>query len=58
MRKILGGNCADLYGFDMKSLSGLAAKFGPTVAELEEPLTKLPDNPNEALLKSAAGTIV
>jgi len=58
MRKILGGNCADLYGFDMKSLAGLAAEFGPTVAELEVPLEKLPDNPNEALLKSAAGMML
>ena len=58
MRKILGGTCADLYGFDMASLAGLAAQHGPTIAELEVPLDKLPDNPNEALLKSAAGTML
>ena len=28
-------------------------KVGPTVAELAQPLAELPENPNEALLKSA-----
>jgi hypothetical protein len=51
MRKILGANAAGLYGFDMEALAPLAAEFGPTVAELAEPLTQLPDNPNEALLR-------
>jgi predicted TIM-barrel fold metal-dependent hydrolase len=51
MRKILGANAADLYGFDLDALAPLASKFGPTVAELAEPLTQLPENPNEALLR-------
>jgi hypothetical protein len=31
----------------------VADQFGPTVAEIAEPLAELPDNPNEALLRSA-----
>jgi predicted TIM-barrel fold metal-dependent hydrolase len=55
LRKVLGGNAADLYGFDLDALAPLAAEHGPTVAELAEPLLELPDEPNEALLKGAAG---
>jgi hypothetical protein len=51
MRKMLGENAAKLYGFDLDVLAPLAQKFGPTVSELSEPLTKLPANPNEALLR-------
>jgi predicted TIM-barrel fold metal-dependent hydrolase len=54
MRAILGGNAAALYEFDLGRLAPLAAKAGPTVAELHEPLTKLPEHPNEALLKAVA----
>jgi predicted TIM-barrel fold metal-dependent hydrolase len=52
MRRILGQNAADLYGFDMEALAPLAAEYGPTVAELQQPLTELPENPNEALLRA------
>jgi predicted TIM-barrel fold metal-dependent hydrolase len=58
MRKILATNCANLYGFDLDKLAPLAASYGPTVAELDVPLGTLPDNPNEALLKSAQGTLL
>jgi predicted TIM-barrel fold metal-dependent hydrolase len=51
MRRILAGNAADLYHFDLSQLQPLGEQFGPTVAELEVPLTELPDPPNEALLK-------
>ena len=51
-QKILGENCAKLYDFDLAKLAPLAAKFGPTVEELDEPLDRLPENPNDALLKS------
>ena len=53
MQKILAENCAKLYDFDLAKLAPLATKFGPTVEELSVPLEKLPDNPNEALLRSA-----
>jgi predicted TIM-barrel fold metal-dependent hydrolase len=52
MRAILAGNAAELYDFDLGKLAPLAARVGPTVAELHEPLTSLPEHSNEALLKS------
>lgn len=52
MRAILAGNAAKLYDFDLDRLAPYAAKVGPTVAELHEPLTHLPDDANEALRKS------
>jgi hypothetical protein len=42
---------ASVYGFDLDALKHLAQQYGPTVGELTEPLTELPDEPNEALLK-------
>jgi hypothetical protein len=53
LRKVLGGNCAALYDFDLDALAPLAAQFGPTVDEIAQPLTELPDKPNEALLRNA-----
>jgi len=53
LQQILAGSAANLYGFDLDALAPLAAKVGPTVAEIATPLTELPENPNEALLKSA-----
>ncbi len=38
VRKILGGNAARLYGFDLDALVPVAAKIGPTVAEMSVPL--------------------
>ena len=51
LRRALGGNAAELYGFDLDKLAPLAEKVGPTVAEVATPLDALPDNPNEALLR-------
>jgi predicted TIM-barrel fold metal-dependent hydrolase len=47
--KILATNAAELYGFDLDALAPLAAKVGPTVAELSAPLTELPENPSQGL---------
>jgi predicted TIM-barrel fold metal-dependent hydrolase len=52
LRRLLAGNVADLYGFDLDALAPLAARFGPTVDEIATPLTEMPDEPNEALLNS------
>ncbi len=52
LQQILAGSAAELYGFDLDALAPLAAKVGPTVAELAQPLTELPEKPNEALLKA------
>ena len=51
-RSVLAGNAAELYGFDLDALAPLAAQYGPTVAEVATPLDRLPDNPNEALLRN------
>jgi hypothetical protein len=37
-RKILGGNAARLYRFDLHALTPIAAKIGPTVEEVDTPL--------------------
>ncbi|HEX5613780.1 MAG TPA: amidohydrolase family protein [Acidimicrobiia bacterium] len=55
LQQLLAGNAAALYDFDLDALAPLAANVGPTVAELAQPLDELPDDPNEALLKAAAG---
>jgi predicted TIM-barrel fold metal-dependent hydrolase len=50
LRKVLAENAAGMYGFDLEALAGTASRLGPTVAEVSQPLTDLPENPNEALL--------
>ncbi|MGH9209663.1 MAG: amidohydrolase family protein [Acidimicrobiales bacterium] len=52
LRRLLGGTAAEVYGFDLDALAPLAAKVGPTVAEIATPLDTMPDQPNEALLGS------
>ena len=52
LRKVLAGNAADLYGFDLDALAPLAEQYGPTVAEVATPLERLPENANEALLRN------
>jgi len=52
LQQILAGNVARLYDFDVDALAKFANKVGPTVDELAQPLTELPEHPNEALLKS------
>ncbi len=54
MRKVLAQNAAALYGFDLAKLAGPASRFGPLVSETAQPLTELPENPNEALLENVA----
>lgn len=51
-QRVLAENCARLYDFDLAKLAPLAEQFGPTVEELAEPLTALPEHPNEALLRA------
>jgi len=46
LRAILAGNAAELYGFDLVALDALAAKVGPTHAEIAEPLTSVPQDSN------------
>ena len=53
LRQVLAGNAAGLYGFDLDALAGPASRLGPTVSEVSQPLTELPEHPNEALLNNA-----
>jgi predicted TIM-barrel fold metal-dependent hydrolase len=52
VRQVVTTNAADLYGFDVDALAPSAARIGPTVAEVAQPLTELPADPNEALLRN------
>jgi predicted TIM-barrel fold metal-dependent hydrolase len=54
LQQLLAGNAAELYDFDLDALAPYAEKVGPTVAEIAVPLDRLPDNPNEALLRAAS----
>jgi predicted TIM-barrel fold metal-dependent hydrolase len=42
LRQILAGNAAKLYDFDLDKLAPLAARFGPTVAEVATPIDHVP----------------
>ncbi len=53
VRKVLGETAAAIYGFDLEALAPHAAEVGPLVSEVAQPLTQLPDEPNEALLRNA-----
>jgi predicted TIM-barrel fold metal-dependent hydrolase len=53
LQQILARSAADLYDFDLDALAPIAARVGPTVAEIRRPLTELPENPNEALRRVA-----
>ncbi|MEU9197490.1 amidohydrolase family protein [Streptomyces hundungensis] len=39
---MVGGNAARVYGFDLPFLERIAARIGPTVAEIAEPLKEIP----------------
>lgn len=49
LKGLLGGNAADLYGFDLDALAPLAAEFGPTVGEIATALDEVPDKELERL---------
>ncbi|MBI2710137.1 MAG: amidohydrolase [Actinobacteria bacterium] len=50
LRRILGGNAAGVYGFDLEALAPLAARFGPTVAEVATPLGEVPPSKSPAFI--------
>ena len=39
---MLGGNAAEVYGFDLDALAPVAARVGPTVDEIAVPLDEIP----------------
>lgn len=54
--QIFTATAADLYGFDPDALAPLAARVGPTVSELAEPLLELPPNPSQGLTRGLTST--
>ncbi|MCU1456333.1 MAG: putative TIM-barrel fold metal-dependent hydrolase, partial [Actinomycetia bacterium] len=54
LRKVLGENAAGVYDFDLAALAPRAAAIGPKVSEVAQPLTELPEKPNEALLRNVS----
>jgi hypothetical protein len=52
LQQILAGNAAVLYDFDLDALATEADRVGPTVEEIAEPLTELPENANQALRRA------
>lgn len=50
IRRVLADNPAALYGFDVSVLEVEAARVGPTVAELAEPVVELPERANYCLV--------
>lgn len=45
-RKMFGLNAADVYGFDLDVLEPIAARVGPTIAEIHVPLDAVPRDSN------------
>lgn len=43
LRRVLAGNAAELYGFDLHALGELADRVGPTFAELSVPFDGVPE---------------
>ena len=58
MHDLLGGNAAKLYGFDLAKLAPYAAEHGPLVSEIAKPLTALPANANDAIMRGASGSLL
>lgn len=52
LRKVLSENAAGVYGFDLEALAPLADRIGPTVAEIAEPLTEVPDHQSPAFQRA------
>jgi predicted TIM-barrel fold metal-dependent hydrolase len=52
LQRVLAENTAKFYDFSLPALAPLASKYGPTVDEIAQPLDRLPDEPNEALLRA------
>jgi predicted TIM-barrel fold metal-dependent hydrolase len=53
IQQFVAENAASVYGFDLDALRPDADRFGPTVAEIAEPLEALPEGANESLRRSA-----
>jgi hypothetical protein len=55
---MVGGNAARVYGFDLDLLDAIAAKVGPTVEEIAEPLTEPPADATSPVFAKGASVRV
>ncbi|MEU1121075.1 MULTISPECIES: amidohydrolase family protein [unclassified Streptomyces] len=55
---MVGGNAARVYGFDLARLDKIAARVGPTVGELDEPLKEPPADATSPVFASGASVRV
>jgi hypothetical protein len=55
---MVGGNAARVYGFDLDLLDPIAAKVGPTVEEIAEPLTEPPADATSPVFAKGASVRV
>jgi hypothetical protein len=60
IQQLVGGNAAKVYGFDMEKLGEVAARVGPTHAEIAVPLPydQVPDEARKCPAFSAANQVV
>ncbi|GAA1850731.1 amidohydrolase family protein [Pseudonocardia ailaonensis] len=54
IRKLLGGNAAGLFGFDLEALAPVAARIGPSLEEVRTPLAR-EDYPDAEWFEIRAG---
>ncbi|MFF3646796.1 amidohydrolase family protein [Streptomyces sp. NPDC002564] len=55
---MVGGNAARVYGFDLARLDAVAARVGPTVQELDEPLKEPPGDATSPVFASGGSVRV
>ena len=53
LRAMLGANAARLYDFDIEALKPIAARIGPRVDEVSEPLEVWPQRPSAVFLRQS-----
>ena len=51
LRAVLAGNAASVYRMDLNKLAPIAKEHGPTLEELQQPLTTTPDNASPAFTR-------
>ena len=51
LRNVLGKNAANVYRMDLQKLSSIANEHGPTLEELQQPLTTTHDNASPAFTR-------
>ena len=56
VRRMVGTNAAELYGFDLDALASIAVKACPTVADVAVPLTTLPTDTISPAFDTYAGS--